>query len=475
MIIQKFGGTSVGGSEPIRRLGEIVKRALPRRPVVVVSAVGGVTNKLFKMSELALARGDWEREFAALSTLHENILRELALETAIVDGLLEELHGLLRGIELIRECTPRTMDYLASFGERMSARMVAAHLQSIGVDARALDAWDAGLVTDSRFGGARPLAESEAKIRAALGALESGWSSHGTAGAPSDSHGGAAASGSHGAAATPAAARVPVITGYIGKDSAGNITTLGRGGSDFSAAIFGAALAAEEIEIWTDVDGVMTADPRIVKSARFIHTLSFAEAAELAFFGAKVLHPATMVPAVQKNIPIRVKNSFRPEFEGTTVVSRLAEDKRGVKSITSKDKIAVVNIVAAPMLMQYGFLERVADVFARHEIVIDMIATSEVSLAMTTDAGARLEPVTAELAKFAEVSVVRDMALVSVVGEELKDRVDFSAIVFGALSELGVKVEMISYGATRNNLSFVVNASRVREIVSALHERLFGS
>lgn len=465
MIIQKFGGTSVGGPEPIRRLGEIVKRALPRQPVVVVSAVGGVTNRLFKMSELALARGDWEREFAALSKLHEGILRELALEVQLVDGLLEELHGLLRGIELIRECTPRTLDYLASFGERMSARIVAAHLVSIGVDARALDAWDAGLVTDNRFGGARPLPDSEAKIRAALQPLLGGQTE-----APPT-----AGAGRPRETAPAAPPRVPVVTGYIGKDSAGNVTTLGRGGSDFSAAIFGAALSAEEIEIWTDVDGVMTADPRIVKNARFIHTLSFAEAAELAFFGAKVLHPATMIPAVQKNIPIRVKNSFRPEFEGTTVVARLPEDKRGVKSITSKDKIAVVNIVAAPMLLQYGFLERVADVFARHEIVIDMIATSEVSFAMTTDMSSRLEPVAAELSKFAEVNVVRDMALVSVVGEELKDRVDFAALVFGALSELDVRVEMISYGATRNNLSFVVNGSRVREVVSALHERMFGS
>jgi aspartate kinase len=445
VIIQKFGGTSVGGAEPIRRLGSIVQRALARRPIVVVSAVGGVTNRLFHMAELALARGDWEREFAALSTLHETILRELALETQTVDGLLEELHGLLRGIELIRECTPRTHDYLASFGERMSARIVAAHLVSIGVDARAIDAWDAGLVTDSRFQGARPLPETDRRIVAAL---------------------------------EPVLARgstVPVITGYIGKDAAGNVTTLGRGGSDYSAAIFGTALGAEEIEIWTDVDGVMTADPRIVKDARFIHALSFAEAAELAFFGAKVLHPATMIPAVQKNIPIRVKNSFRPEFEGTTVVGQLPEGKRGVKSITSKERIAVVNIVAAPMLMQYGFLERIADVFARHEIVVDMIATSEVSLALTTDAGARLEPAVAELSKFAEVGVVRDMALVSVVGEELKDRVDFGALVFGALSELKVRVEMISYGATRNNLSFVVHASRVREVVSSLHERLFGA
>ena len=439
MIIQKFGGTSVGAAEPIVRLGAIVKRALARRPVVVVSAVGGVTNKLLQLSELALGGGAWKATFEALAVQHRTIVSELALERGLLDPLLAELDDLLRGIALIRECTPRTSDALASFGERLCARIVAAHLVSIGIDARAIDAWDAGLVTDSRFGAARPIAESERTIRRALG-----------------EHAG-----------------VPVITGYIAKDAQGRITTLGRGGSDYSAAIFGAALDAEEIQIWTDVDGVMSADPRIVPAARFVPTLSFAEAAELAFFGAKVLHPATMVPALAKNIPIRVLNSFRPEFEGTTVVARLEPGQKRVKSVTSKERIAVVNVVAAPMLLQFGFLEQIADVFARHEIVIDMIATSEVSVAMTTDASAKLDPVVAELAQFSEVSVLREMSLVSVVGEELRERVAIPALVLATLDELAVKVEMISYGATRNNLSFVISTARVREVVSALHERLF--
>jgi len=439
MIVQKFGGTSVGGADPIRRLGRIVAASLAREPLVVVSAVGGVTNRLFLAGELACAGGEWKPELEALAAQHRALVTELGIEAAPIEKLLAELSDLVRGIALIRELTPRTQDQLASFGERLSARIVAAHLAREGLAARALDAWEAGLVTDGRFGCARPLPTCEGSIRAALG-------------------------GARG---------VPVITGYVAQDAQGSITTLGRGGSDFSAAIFGAALGAEEIQIWTDVDGVMSADPRIVPEARFVPTLSFAEAAELAFFGAKVLHPATMVPAIAKGIPIRVLNSFRPEFAGTTVVPRLAPAERSVKSITSKERIAVVNIVAAPMLLQYGFLERIADVFARHEIVVDMIATSEVSVALTTDSSARLDPVCNELARFSEVSVAREVALVSIVGEELQDSLRVPREVLEVLDLLAVRVEMISYGATRNNLSLVVPRERVREAVHALHTRLF--
>jgi aspartate kinase len=441
MILQKFGGTSVGGPEPIRRLCEIVRRALPRRPVVVVSAVGGVTNRLIALTESARAGAGWEAELAAITRIHRDLLSALELEPALLDPLLADLADLARGIALVRERTPRTLDAAASFGERMSARVVAARLRRSEIPAVAIDAWDAGLATDARFGAARPLPDVDESIRRALAAPEG----------------------------------IPVITGYVAKASSGDITTLGRGGSDFSAAIFGAALGAEEIQIWTDVDGVMTADPRIVPEAKHVASMSFAEAAELAFFGAKVLHPATMAPAVRKNIPIRVLNSFRPEQPGTLVTARPERSRGAVRSIAHKDHIAVVNVVAAPMMLQFGFLEKVAAVFARHEIVVDMIATSEVSLALSTEPGARLEPAVAELAAFSEVNVVRNASLVSVVGEGLKDRIDPCAAVLATLAELGVPVEMISYGATRNNLSLVVPGGRVREVVTALHGRLFGA
>lgn len=449
MIIQKYGGTSVGGAEPIRRLGEIVRSALAREPVVVVSALAGVTNRLFHLTELAVAgtAPGWETELRAIGDLHRKVLGELELERTLVDPLLSELADLARGIALVRERTPRTLDCAASFGERLSSRIVAAHLARSGIPAVALDAWDAGLVTDDRFGCARPLPGGDETIARAL--LAAARTSSGDW-------------------------KVPVITGYVAKSRSGEITTLGRGGSDYSAAIFGAAIGAEEIQVWKDVDGVMTADPRIVPDARHVRSISFAEAAELAFFGAKVLHPATMAPAVAKNIPIRVLNSFRPDQPGTSVVSRPEAGAGAVRSIAHKDHIAVVNVVAAPMMLQFGFLEKVAEVFARHEIVIDMIATTEVSLALSTEPGARLEPAVAELARFAEVAVVRDLSLVSVVGEGLKERVDPCATVLSTLAELGVRVEMISYGATRNNLSVVIPGPRVREVVSALHGRLFG-
>ncbi len=366
-------------------------------------------------------------------------MAELELLVPELEPLLSELHDLLRGIALIRERTPRTADYVASFGERLSARIVAAHLRSIGVTARALDAWDAGLVTDGRFGTARPLADAPQRIARALANLDG----------------------------------VAVVTGYVGRDAQGNVTTLGRGGSDYSAAIFGAALDVDEIQIFTDVDGVLTADPRKVERAQLVPTLSFAEAAELAFFGAKVLHPATMVPAVDADVPIRVLNTFRPEAGGTRVVARLSESERALKSIASKDSIAVVNVVAGEMMLQYGFLERIADAFARHQVVVDVIATSEVSVALTTESGVDLGPVVEELSQFAQVSVVRDAALLSLVGEELSTRTDFAARVFATLAELGVRIEMISYGATRNNLSLVLSRARLGEVVHALHERLF--
>ncbi len=441
MIVLKFGGTSVGGAEQMRRVGGIIESCLERRPVVVSSAVGGITNRLFKVVDLALEQAEWQAEFDALAAAHEKIIEELGLEQGLVTELLNELHELVQGIRLIRECTPRTKDYFVSFGERLAVRILAAHLESRGIPAQALDAFDIGLITDGRFGAARPLPDADDNIREALAKVQG----------------------------------VPVITGYIGKDENGNITTLGRGGSDYSAAIFGAALDAEEIQIWTDVDGVMTVDPRIVKEARFLEELSFAEAAELAFYGAKVIHPATIIPAVRKNIPLRILNSYRPDFQGTVIVPepKTSAGRRKVKSIASKDEVCIVSIVAPPMLLQYGFMDRIADIFAQHEVVIDMIATSEVSVSMTTDSRALLDPVVSDLRKIGEVSVQRDMSQISIVGEQISADVDFAAKIFQIVADLGVRIDMISFGATRNNLSFVIAKDRVRDAVIALHRGLF--
>ena len=441
MILLKFGGTSVGGPEPIRRACGIIRGCLDRSPVVISSAVGGVTNRLFKVVDLALEGADWQSEYDLLARAHHDILDALELDRELLAPLLGDLHDLLRGIALIRECTPRLKDYFVSFGERLAVRIIAAYLRQEGTAAEALDAFDVGLLTDSHFGAARPVDDVDDRIAAAMSRVEG----------------------------------VPVITGYIGKDKDGAITTLGRGGSDFSAAIFGAALDAEEIQIWTDVDGVMTADPRLVKEARFLEKLSFAEAAELAFYGAKVIHPATMIPAIRKNVPLRILNSYRLEFKGTVIVNRLESHERRVKAIASKDHVRIISIVAPPMFLQYGFIERIAAVFLRHEVIIDMIATSEVSVSITTDPVAKLDPVVEEISEFAEVTVTNDMSQVSLVGEEISDKVGFAASVFQVIADLGLNVEMISFGATRNNLSFVIPSARIREVVTTLHREIFGT
>jgi len=439
LIVLKFGGTSVGGPNEIRQVGQIIQSRVERRPLVVVSAVGGITDRRFEMRTLALEAGDWSGHFDALRQTHHDILEALDLDRTLVDGLLDDLQGLARGISLIRETTPRSLDYLVSFGERLCSRIVSAYLRSIGVDSRAWDAFDAGLVTDDRAGAARPLPSADERIQATFEEIEG----------------------------------VPVVTGYIGKDTEGNITTLGRGGSDYSASIFGSALGAEEIQIWTDVDGVMSADPRLVKESRFCERLSYAEASELAFYGAKVVHPATMIPAVEKHIPIRVLNTWKPEFRGTTIVNELDEGEKGVKSITSKKNVTVVSVVAPRMLLQYGFLARVAEIFSRNEVVVDMIATSEVSMAFTTTAAANLDQAISELSRFSEVTLRHQMEQISIVGEEIRDRVGFASVAFDTLREVGVNVELISFGATRINLSFLVEQERAREVVLALHERLF--
>jgi len=439
VIVLKFGGTSVGNSTAIRRVGIIIKARLERAPFVVVSAVGGVTDRLFELRDLSLQGQLWEESLERLCGLHREILAELEIDVQLVDGLLAELKILLEEIAAAGECDGRALDHLVSFGERMSARILAAHLQAEGIDSIAVDAFDAGLVTDSRPQRARPLDDVNSRIQEACKTLEG----------------------------------VVVATGYIARDEEGNITTLGRGGSDYTASIFGAALGAEEIQIWTDVDGVMTADPRIVEKASPLDTLSFEEAAELAFYGARVIHPATMIPAVDQDIPIRVLNTHRPDFPGTLILGDLEEADRGVKSITSKSHISVVNIVAPRMLDQYGFLAQVANVFSRFEVVVDIIATSEVSIAFTTQRGENLDPAIAELREFSRVEVYHDREQVSVVGEDIRDRIGFASEVFDVLGNLNVNIELISFGATRINLSFLVGKGQAGDVVRGLHERLF--
>ncbi len=458
MIVMKFGGTSVGDPERIRAVADLVRAHLARRPVVVASAHAGVTNLLSDLARTALEKG--KAPLDALEARHFGILDALGLGRDLVEGDLKELRSILRGVALVKELTPRTQDAIVSYGERMSCRAVAAHLASVGIAAEAVMAWDAGLVTDSRFGAARPLPGIEAEMKRRLVAIGAGTGT-----------------GTGGGGAAQAGWVVPVVTGYIGKNETGQVTTLGRGGSDYTGAIVGAAVDAEEVQIWTDVDGVLTTDPRICRDARVLEEVSFEEASELAFYGAKVIHPATMQPAVEKSIPIVVLNTFNPKAKGTRIVREAAPSREVVKCIALRRGIAVVNLVSSRMLGAHGFIRRMGEVLDRHEVSVDMIATSEVSVSMTVEESqaARLEAALRELEAIGRTTVAKGKAILGVVGQGLRETKGIGAKAFAALARAGINVEMISQGATRINLGVVIDAKDAEAGVRALHEEFFAA
>ncbi|HET7747305.1 MAG TPA: lysine-sensitive aspartokinase 3 [Vicinamibacteria bacterium] len=449
MIVMKFGGTSVGSAERIRSLAERVAERIERRPVVVVSALAGVTDMLLRGAEAALARDPRHAEgLTQVRDRHRAVLAELlpagaereAL-SATIDALTGELAALHTGIFHLGELTARSRDAVASMGERLSYPLVAAALTARGVAARAVDARQV-VITDEDFGRAQPL-PGEVERRAAEEVrplLDRGL--------------------------------VPVLAGFIGATRKGITTTLGRGGSDWSAALLGAALGAEEIQVWTDVDGMMTVDPRVVAGAKVIREVSFEEAAELAYFGAKVLHPATIRPAVDRAIPVRILNSLRPEAPGTVVTAAPGDARPGEpRAIAFKRGSSVILISQPRMLMAYGFVARVFEAFDRHRTPVDLIATSEVSISLTVDDASRLEALERDLSALGEVTVLRDMAIVSVVGRGFVGQAGLAARIFQALGD--VNVVMISFGASDVNVSFVVAGGDAERAVRRLHGAFF--
>ena len=305
---------------------------------------------------------------------------------------------------------------------------------------RSVHAGEAGLVTDEHFGQAHPVPEADAALRAGLAER----------------------------------ARIPVVTGFIGRTKDGRTTTLGRGGSDYSAALIGAALGAGEIQIWTDTSGLLSADPRVVPEARPVPRLSFAEASELAYFGARVLHPKTLLPAMERGIPVRVLNTARPQDAGSLVTAEPEAAPQGwrVKSIASKQGITAVTIASTRMLLAHGFLARVFEVFGRHHVVVDLVTTSEVSISVTVDDTSRLGEAVEELEGIGHIEVRPGLAVVAVVGEGAPTQVGLAGHVFTLLGGVGVPVEMISQGASRVNLSFVVAEAQAAKVVRLLHRGL---
>jgi aspartate kinase len=437
MIVMKFGGSSVESAEAIQRVTEIVKSRLDRRPIVVVSAMGKTTNRLLTIADLAVGgqRDEALRELVSLRDFH---LRESGMERT-VDEHFQELAELVKGLAVLGELTPRSIDAISSFGERLSSLIVTNYFQHHGLNAVHVDSRKV-IVTDHRHTQAIPLLEQTyAKLVAAIPPL--------------------------------AKQQVVVMGGFIASTENGVTTTLGRGGSDFTASLVGAGVGAEEIQIWTDVDGMLTADPAIIPNAHRVKVISFIEAAELAYFGAKVLHPATVMPAIDGNIPVLILNSRRPQVEGTRIQSATVLSKNVIKSIACKGQVLVLNIRSTRMFMAHGFMRRIFEVFDRNQTSVDMVATSEVSVSLTIDQPERVEAIVAELREFAEVSVDENQAIICIVGENIRHTPGVGARVFNALG--GINVRMVSQGASALNLGFVVAGGDLNAAVQALHGEFF--
>jgi aspartate kinase len=436
----KFGGTSVESAEAIHRVAEIVRSQSARKPVVVVSAMGKTTNKLLEIAATAV-RGEMADALKLVGMLREFHLREAAgLDVdEIVGAHFDDLDALVRGLAVMRELTPRATDAICAYGERVSSLIVAAKLRQCGMNTAHVDSRSV-IVTDRRHTQAAPLfEETNRRLRKTL--------------VPILEH------------------QIVVMGGFIAATEDGVTSTLGRGGSDYTASIVGAGIGAEEIQIWTDVDGMLTADPTIYPEGYRVKVCSFTEAAELAYFGAKVLHPATVLPAIEKNIPVRILNSRRPDSEGTLIVSDPPPSTSPIRSIACKRNITLVNIVSTRMLMAHGFLRRIFEVFDRYETPVDMLATSEVSVSLTIDSTRSMAAIKAELEAFADVSIEENQALVCLVGENIRRCDNVSARAFTALN--GIRPRMVSQGASQLNLSMVVAAADLRRAVESLHQEFF--
>ena len=452
MVVQKFGGTSVADPEAIQRLIQIVRDTRSRDgrgPAVVVSAMSGVTDALLGIAAAA-GGGRVDDALTRLDQLrdrHVDVARALAARDAKgalgqqIDTQFDELTALARALAVLREVSPRTLDVVAAAGELLSSRIITAALADAGVPSEWVDARRA-IITTGDHTRALPLAaETDAALQTSVRAVVD-------------------------------AARVPVLGGFVGSTIDGHTTTLGRGGSDYSAAIVGAGIGAREIQIWTDVDGMLTADPRVIASPRLVPQLSFAEAAELAYFGAKVLHPSTILPAVERNIPVRILNSRKADGQGTTITAEPPPGATPLTALACKRDVTVIDITSSRMLMAYGFLRRVFEVFERYTTAVDVVTTSEVTVSVTVDDRRYLEPIVEELSEFSQVAVDHEMALLCAVGDRLRNEPAIAARAVGVLEE--VPLRMISQAASRRNITVILRQADLPHAMNRLHEEFFG-
>ena len=448
MIVMKFGGSLLAGPQAVNRAAETIGGRAARQPVVLVSALGKTTDRLLAIAQAAAA-GDagrtqrlfdaWRRRTARVAEATCPQRRRSAVRD-MLDAHCAELSGALAQIAAAGALDGKATDRAAAFGERLSSLIVTEALANHGLAGVHVDARSV-VVTDERQGEVLPLFdETRARLTNRVRPLV-------------------------------AQGKIPVLGGFIAANRAGETTTLGRGGSDYSAALVGAGLDAQEIQIWTDVDGVMTADPSLIPAARSLKVMSFGEASELAYFGGRVLHPATMLPAMEHDIPIRVLNSRRPQAEGTLIVKQAEAAATVVKSIAYKENITLIDIRSTRMLMAHGFLAEIFSVFEKYGMAVDMVSTSEVSVSLTVDKTRRLPQILRELGRFAHVEASGGQAIVCVVGEGIRYTPGIAAKVFAALE--GIRIRMISLGASRLNIGFVIGEGDIEAAVQKLHATFF--
>ena len=436
MIVMKFGGTSIGNAERIINVANVIKDNLEKKPIVVVSAITKVTDALIKLANESI-QGKGEGTFKFIKKTHYDILKELNIGQDLLKKDIKNLSKLISKIKSKKSIDAKILDAIQSFGEQMSSKILAAQLNKINVKVRAFNSWDIGFITNSEFGNAEPLEITYSKIDENIKKLDV----------------------------------VPVITGFIGKTIEGDITTLGRGGSDYSATIIGAAINAVEIQIWSDVNGIMSSDPKIVNNPKTLENISFNEAAELAYFGAKVLHPKTILPSMNKDIPVRVLNSFNPKNNGTVIFNN--GDKQAVKAIAYKKNITLININSTRMLGAYGFLAKIFDIFAKYEKSVDVISTSEVSVSLSIDDDKNINEILDELKAISNVNVERNKAIICIVGEGIKNTFGIIAKTFTAIENNKINIEMISQGASKINLTFIIDEKDTEKAVNILHNEYF--
>jgi aspartate kinase len=449
MIIMKFGGTSVQDVAAYRRVIEIIRSRVKRNPVVVLSATAGTTDSLLDCCREAKdgSKKEAKRIITEIYERHTGIASSLVADSVLLPELIEmirsysqQLTDLIKGIYLLSELSNRSIAKVVSYGELLSTAILSFALKENSINSKLLDSRDF-IITDDNYLKGEPdfnlIKEKAGKI------------------------------------ITPFIGEfIPVVQGFIGRTVNGEVSTLGRGGSDFTASILGNVLEAGEIEIWTDVDGIMTADPGKVKGVEIIKEISFKEAAELAFFGAKVLHPSTIIPAIEKNIPVRILNSHQPENAGTVVLSEVESEGKSIKAITSKEFIKVMNIYSPKMLFAHGFLKKIFEVFDKYKTSVDVITTSEVNVSLTIDNDENLDSIIKELAGFSEVETDDRKSLICIVGSNIKYTKGLAKRIFHVLEDFNIT--MISQGASVINLSFVVDRNVLVSVLQKLHDEFFG-